>query len=95
MGEILETFQEGGRGQFIFTSHNLRPLEVIDKKYLYFTTTNPENRYVRLKNIGKTNNLRNVYYREIVIGEQDEELYRKTQRYMIAAAFRKAGRTNG
>lgn len=95
LGEILETFQEGGRGQFIFTSHNLRPLEVIDKKYLYFTTTNPENRYVRLKNIGKTNNLRNVYYREIVIGEQDEELYRSTQRYKIAAAFRKAGRANG
>lgn len=95
LGEILEVFQEGGRGQFIFTSHNLRPLEVIDKKFLYFTTTNPENRYVRLKNVGKTNNLRNVYYREIVIGEQDEELYRNTQRYKIAAAFRKAGRTNG
>lgn len=95
LGEILEVFQEGGRGQFVFTSHNLRPLEVIDKKYLYFTTTNAENRYVRLKNVGKTNNLRNVYYREIVIGEQDEELYRNTQRYKIAAAFRKAGRTNG
>lgn len=95
LGEILETFQEGGRGQFIFTSHNLRPLEVIDKKFLYFTTTNAMNRYVRLKNIGKTNNLRNVYYREIVIGEQDEELYRRTQQYKIAAAFRKAGRVNG
>lgn len=95
LGEILETFQDGGRGQFIFTSHNLRPLEVIDKKFLYFTTTNPENRYVRLKNIGKTNNLRNVYYREIVIGEQDEELYRSTQKFKIAAAFRKAGRLNG
>lgn len=95
LGEILETFQEGGRGQFIFTSHNLRPLEVIDKKYLYFTTTNTKNRYVRLKNIGKSNNLRNVYYREIVIGEQDEELYRSTQQYKIASAFRKAGRVNG
>lgn len=95
LGEILETFQEGGRGQFIFTSHNLRPLEVIDKKFLYFTTTNTMNRYVRLKNIGKTNNLRNVYYREIVIGEQDEELYRRTQQYKIATAFRKAGRVNG
>lgn len=95
LGEILEAFQENGRGQFIFTSHNLRPLEVINKKFLYFTTTNPENRYTRLKNIGKTNNLRNVYYREIVLGEQDEELYRKTQQYKIAAAFRKAGRSDG
>lgn len=91
LGEILESFQENGRGQFIFTSHNLRPLEVIDKKFLYFTTANPNNRYVKLKNIGKTNNLRNVYYREIVLGAQDEELYRRTHQYKIAAAFRKAG----
>lgn len=95
LGEILETFQEGGRGQFIFTSHNLRPLEVVDKKYLYFTTTDPKNRYVHIKNIGKTNNLRKQYYREIDIGEQDVELYRKTQKYKIATALRKAGRMNG
>ena len=27
LGEVLQTFQESGKGQFIFTSHNLRPLE--------------------------------------------------------------------
>ncbi len=95
LGEILQVFQESGKGQFIFTSHNLRPLEVIDKKYLYFTTSNPKNRYIQLKNIGKTNNLRNTYYREIVLGEQDEELYIETKRYNIATAFRKAGREYG
>jgi len=91
LGEILIIMEETGVGQFIFTSHNLRPLEVINKKYLYFTTTNPQNRYIHLKNIGNSNNLRDVYYREIIIGSQDEELYSETKRYRIAAAFRKAG----
>lgn len=92
LGEILQIFEESGKGQFIFTSHNLRPLEVIDKKFLYFTTTNPDNRYIRLKNIGKTNNLRNTYFREIILGEQDEEIYRATQKYKIVEALQKVGK---
>ncbi len=95
LGEILQTIEESGKGQFIFTSHNLRPLEVIDKKYLYFTTTNPDNRYIHLKSIGKTNNLRNVYFREILMHEQDEEIYNRTKRYKIVDALRKAGVGNG
>lgn len=91
LGEILQAMEESGKGQFIFTSHNLRPLEVINKKFLCFTTTNPENRYVRLKNIGASNNLRDVYFRELVIGEQDEELYNATKRYKIVAALKKVG----
>lgn len=95
LGEILQTFQDSGKGQFIFTSHNLRPLEVISKDYIYFTTTNPHNRYIRMKGIGGTNNLRSTYFREIVVGEQDEELYRNTKKYKIVSAFRKAGLENG
>lgn len=91
LGEILEIFEESGKGQFIFTSHNLRPLEVIDKKFLYFTTSNPNNRFVKLKNIGNTNNLRDTYFREIVVGEQDEEVYNKTKRHKIVASLMKAG----
>ena len=90
LGEILQTFEESGKGQFIFTSHNLRPLEVINKKYLAFTTTNPYNRYFRLKNIASTNNLRDTYFREIILGEQEEQVYNKTKRFKIAAAMRKA-----
>lgn len=92
LGEILQTMEESGKGQFIFTSHNLRPLEVIDKKFLYFTTTNPDNRYIHLKNVGKTNNLRNTYFREILMGEQDEEIYSKTKKHKMVAALKKAGR---
>ena len=91
LGEILQIFEESGKGQLIFTSHNLRPLEVIDKKFICFTTTNPENRYIRLKNVGASNNLRNLYFREILLGEQDEEIYKATKKQKIVAAFRKAG----
>lgn len=90
LGEILQTFEESGKGQFIFTSHNLRPLEVINKKFLAFTTTNPHNRYFRLKNVAPTNNLRDIYFREIILGEQEEQVYNKTKRFKIAAAMRKA-----
>lgn len=90
LGEILQAMEESGKGQFIFTSHNLRPLEVINKKFLYFTTTNPQNRYIRLKNIAATNNLRDTYFREIVLNEQDEEIYNRTKRFKIVAALKKA-----
>lgn len=91
LGEILQAMEESGKGQFIFTSHNLRPLEVINKKFLYFTTTNSKNRYIRLKNIAVTNNLRDTYFREIILCEQDEEIYNKTKRYKIIAALKQAG----
>lgn len=91
LGEILENFEKYGKGQFIFTSHNLRPLEVINKDFLVFTTTNPMKRYVRMKNISHTSNLRDRYYNEILVGDQDEELYAQTKSIKIVQAFRKAG----
>ena len=92
LGELLQIFEESGKGQFIFTSHNLRPLEVLDKKCICFTTTNPENRYFRLKNIGQTNNLRSTYFREILLGDQDEELYNSTKKHKLMAAMKRAGK---
>lgn len=91
LGEIIQVFAESGKGQLIFTSHNLRPLEVLDKKFICFTTTNPDNRYIHMKNIGATNNLRNLYFREIQMNEQDEEIYRMTKKHNIISAMRKAG----
>ena len=89
LGEILQILEDSGKGQFIFTSHNLRPLEVIDNKFLYFTTTDPNHRYTQLKHIGKTNNLRNIYFREIILGGE-EDIYNTTKRYKIVRALRKA-----
>lgn len=88
LGEILQIFEESGKGQFIFTSHNLRPLEVISNKFLYFTTTNPENRYIRLKNVRPTNNLRDIYFREIMLGDQTESIYKETKKYRIIEALK-------
>lgn len=94
LGEILSVLKENSNGQLIFTSHNLRALEVLDKNDIIFTTTNPKNRYIRYKNIKNTNNLRDVYLREIFLGNQESELYKKTKSYAINRAFRKAGISN-
>lgn len=92
LGEILKIISEKGQGQLIFTSHNLRPLETLDKSFIVFTTTNPNNRYIRLTNVKENNNLRNFYYRDIVLGGQDEVVYDPTNNYEIALAFREAGK---
>lgn len=92
LGEILQILDEGGQGQLIFTSHNLRALEKLNTNSVIFTTTNEENRYVRFKNIGKGNNLRDKYYRAIELGGQTENLYEETNSFDINYAFRSAGR---
>lgn len=68
-GEIVKLMCEQAKGQLIFTAHNLRPLELINKKFLVFTTTDPDNRYVRYKNIAAHNNLRNVYIRDTALSD--------------------------
>lgn len=95
LGELLLIFEEYGRGQLMFTCHNLRPMEVLNKKYIYFTTTNPENRYLKPKSIRNENNLRDVYLREIVMGGQEEELYSTAKHGKIASALQKAGEIIG
>lgn len=91
LGEFLRIISEKGRGQLIFTSHNLRPLETLDKGFVAFTTTNPDNRYIRLTNVKTNHNLRDFYYRDIILGEQDEPLYERTNNSEIALAFIEAG----
>ena len=92
LGEILHIIQDHGKGQLIFTSHNLRPLETLDRCFIEFTTINPENRYTRMYNVKTTNNLRDLYYRDIMLGSnQNEELYMPTNNSEIALAFHEAG----
>ena len=95
LGELLRIISEKGKGQLLFTSHNLRPLETIDKSFIAFTTTNPEKRYIRFSKVKTNNNLRDFYYRDIVLGEQEEEVYQATNNYEIALAFREAGEMRG
>lgn len=91
LGELLTVIDEGGKGQLIFTSHNLRVLEVLAIKNLWFTTTNEDDRYMQLKGIKEVNNARDVYLRAIQLGGQDEEVYKETKTFKIKRAFRKAG----
>ena len=95
LGELLCIISEKGKGQLIFTSHNLRPLETLDRGFIAFTTTNPSNRYIRMSNIKDNNNLRDFYFRDIILGEQSEELYDPTNNSEIALAFREAGEASG
>ena len=92
LGELMQILDSNGKGQVIFTSHNLRPLEMLDKNSLYFTTTNSMNRYVKMMKLRPNNNLRDCYYKSILLGGQKENLYEPTDNSAISIAFRKAGR---
>lgn len=92
LGELLDIFNKSAKGQLIFTSHNLRALEMLEKDSIMFSTANPERRYIRMKNVKATNNLRDTYLRGITLGGQDEAIYEETDSLKIARAFRKAGR---
>ena len=90
LGEILRVISEKGKGQLLFTSHNLRPLETLDKNFIVVTTTNPMNRYIRFSGVKTTNNLRDFYYRNIILSEQSEPVYESTNYSEIALAFKLA-----
>lgn len=92
LGECLEVMQEKAKGQLIFTSHNLRPLEVLENELLIYTTVNPENRYIKSAYIKNTQNTRLSYLRSIKLGGQKEKLYNETNIYEMELAMRRAGR---
>ena len=91
LGEFLKIISNKAKGQLIFTSHNLRPLETIDRSFIAFTTTDPKNRYFRQKNIRDTNNLRDFYFRNIVLGNNEPKLYDATDNAAISLALRQSG----
>lgn len=92
LGECLEVMQEKAKGQLIFTSHNLRPLEVLENDFLLYTTVNPENRYIKSTYIKNTQNTRLSYLRSIKLGGQKEKLYNETNIYEMELAMRRAGK---
>lgn len=92
LGEILSIFSETGKGQLIFTSHNLRALEVLPVQNIWFTTTNSEKRYIQMKYTSVTNNIRRKYYEAIQLGGMNESVYTETNKSTIKKAFRKVGR---
>ena len=93
LGELLDVFNKSAKGQLIFTSHNLRALEMLNKESIMFSTVNPNNRYIHMRNVKESNNLRSMYIRSITLGGQEESIYEETDSLKIARAFRKAGRS--
>jgi len=91
LGDMIKILNNHGSGQLLFTSHNLRILEVLETENIMVTTTNEMNRFIHLKDVKKTNNLRRVYLRAIQLGGQDEVIYEETDSFDIQRAFGKAG----
>ena len=94
LGELLGVLYKEMKGQLIFTSHNLRILEKLGNKNIVCSTTNPKNRYIRLKGVEKNHNRRDFYIRALTIGGQNEELYDEDDLIAMGYAFRKAGKAN-
>ncbi|WP_214721999.1 AAA family ATPase [Exiguobacterium sp. s192] len=92
LGEILEIFSESAEGTLIFTSHNLRALEVLKPSEIVFTTTNPMNRYINIPDVKITNNLRSKYIRAIQLGGYSEELYEPTNKFEIKNSMKSTHR---
>ena len=88
LGQILDVLGDGLKGQLVFTAHNITALSVLGKTQLYFTTTNPKNRYIRLRNMQSENNPENFYLRALKVGGQKENLMDETHRGEISRALR-------
>lgn len=87
LGELLGVIGEFGKGQLLFTAHNLRALETLGVKNIVLSTTNPKKRFIRFKGHRATNNLRDQYLRAINLGGQDEPVYASTNKYDIDEAL--------
>lgn len=92
LGELVSVLQTGAQGQLIFTSHNLRILEMLDSNAIIFSTANPENRYIRLSEKEAGGNLRDAYLRTILLGGAGENIYEETDSHEIGRALRRAWR---
>lgn len=99
-GEIVSVFSDSGTGQFIFTSHNLRPLEVLGNHGIYLTTTDPNDRYAEYPYTKDTVNFRSKYLRDIKLDSKlttssnTREFYSPTNEDDIRHAFTLAGVRN-
>lgn len=92
LGEIIYSFDNFALGQLLFTSHNFRILEKIKSNEIFFTTANESNKFVQPKYIKNNNNLRDVYYRLIVQGDDKETYYNKTSSADISKTLSSLGK---
>ncbi|MCQ2742441.1 MAG: AAA family ATPase [Bacilli bacterium] len=92
LGELVYAFDNFALGQLFFTSHNMRILEKIDPKNIFFSTVEGEDRFVQIVSVRDTNNLRNLYYKYIANGYKDKyKLYSDIRTENIISAFSAKG----
>lgn len=89
LGELLKGFKEEAKGQFLFTSHNLRALEVI-KDSIVFSSLDENNKYITYPRLSKTENLRSQYLRKLFL-DSDNNFSEQIDLYDIYRSFVKAG----
>ena len=87
--ELLKGFKEEAKGQFLFTSHNLRALEVI-RDSIIFSSLDENDRYISYPRLSKTENLRNQYLRKLFL-DSDNNFSEPIDLYDIYRSFVKAG----
>lgn len=91
LGEVLSAIADNGMGQLVFTAHNLRPLEVLKSKSIWFTKTDENDRYVVSKGVRGSNNLRRMYLRNIRLGGENGDIYLPTNPLEIDSALYEVG----
>lgn len=93
-GTLLESLETCGKGQLIFTAHNLYGLEKLPYKQIIFSTENPKNRF-ECQSAIMTNDYQMAYFRNLILGkEKGESLGSIPMASEFRNAFRKANRCN-
>ncbi len=90
LGEMISIFRDGAEGQLIFTSHNLRILEMVGRECIVFSTLDPQNRFTRIR--GGSGNLRDEYIRALLLGGA-KDISGTSDSHDISRAFRMAWRS--
>lgn len=91
LGELVYAFDNFAFGQLFFTSHNMRILEKIDPKNIYFSTIDSDDKFIQIASVRETNNLRNLYYKYIANGYKDKyKLYNNVKTENIISALSKS-----
>lgn len=56
---------EKRKRQFLFTASSLKALEAMNNHNVYVTTANPNNRFIQLEYVTRSNNLRDFYIKAL------------------------------
>lgn len=90
LGQLVKSFLEVGKGQILFTAHNLRGLEILPTNHIVFATANRDRRFITFKGLKPSNNLRDQYIRSLTMGGQSDPMVDQTSIADIERAMQNA-----